>query len=221
MTTSAVLFDLDGTLADTVPLIAHHIAATITEFAAPVEPQAIVPYIGRPLEVPLVTFGRLSPNDPLVSRMASAYHSTWSGAVDERGPELLFPGTRPMLSELRAAGLGVGVVTAKTMMAAHHLIDALGIADLLDVLIGTDLVAHGKPAPDSALLALERLGADGATSWYVGDATSDIEMARAARLHPMGVTTGAATREELAAAGAEVVVGGTDEVAAHVLSARL
>ena len=78
--------------------------------------------------------------------------------------------------------------------------------------MSTDDVDRGKPAPDSALLGLERLGAVAAETWYVGDAMSDMEMALAAGMRAMGITTGAATREELAGAGAEVVVDTAAEV---------
>ena len=87
----------------------------------------------------------------------------------------------------------------------------------VDVLVGTDEVPHGKPAPDSALLALKQLRVDAADTWYVGDALSDVAMSLAAGMRPLGVTTGACSEEQLLEAGAELVVSSPDEVAAVIL----
>lgn len=217
MTTKAVLFDLDGTLADTVPLIAEHIAVAVTTFGVPIEPSAVVPYIGRPLLLALAELSGFPETDPRIDQMARAYHDTWVGAVNEQGHELLLPGVHAMLQDLRAAGYGIGVVTAKGTEGARHLLAAIGIDGDIDVLVGTDQVEHGKPAPDSALRGLALLGAPAAGTWYVGDATSDIEMALAAGMRAMGITTGAAPRDALVAAGAELVVATADEVAGVVL----
>jgi phosphoglycolate phosphatase-like HAD superfamily hydrolase len=93
----------------------------------------------------------------------------------------------------------------------------MGIRDLVDVLVGTDEVPHGKPAPDSALLALKQLRVEAADTWYVGDALSDVAMSLAAGMRPLGVTTGACSEEQLLEAGAELVVSSPDEVAAVIL----
>ena len=213
----AVVFDLDGTLADTVPVIAHHIAETITSFGTLVRPEDVVPYIGRPLEVALAELAELPLDDPRIVEIIDAYRTRWRGAVDVHGETLLLPGARALLRRLREAGLAVGVVTAKRHAEADHLLVAMGIRDLVDVLVGTDEVPHGKPAPDSALLALKQLRVEAADTWYVGDALSDVAMSLAAGMRPLGVTTGACSEEQLLEAGAELVVSSPDEVAAVIL----
>lgn len=214
---SAVLFDLDGTLADTVPVIAHHIAVTITSFGTLVQPEAVVPYIGRPLEVALVELSGFAEEDPRIMDMVTAYRQSWFGAVDEHGATLLLPGARLLLTSLHSAGYSVGVVTAKTTAGAQHLLTAIGIDDLVDLVVGTDLVEHGKPAPDSALLAAKELGIDPTGTWYVGDAVSDMMMAKAAGMRALGVTTGASSADALLAAGADAVVADAAAVAGVVL----
>ena len=211
------VFDLDGTLADTVPVIAHHIAETITSFGTLVRPEDVVPYIGRPLEVALAELAERPADDPRIAEIIDAYRARWRGAVDVHGETLLLPGARALLRRLREAGLAVGVVTAKRHAEADHLLVAMGIRDLVDVLVGTDEVPHGKPAPDSALLALKQLRVDAADTWYVGDALSDVAMSLAAGMRPLGVTTGACSEEQLLEAGAELVVSSPDEVAAVIL----
>lgn len=208
----AILFDLDGTLADTVPLIAAQISAAITAHARPVSPTAVLPYIGVPLMVTLTDLSGLPADDRLIPAIVDHYFTAWDAAVVEHGPALLLPGVADMLAGLRSAGIPAGVVTAKDTGPAIDLLAAMGIGDLVDVVIGTDLVANGKPAPDSALLALERLGATAANSWYIGDAASDVAMAIASGLRPVGITTGAALHEELIAAGADIVIAHAGEV---------
>ena len=210
--TKAILFDLDGTLADTVPLIAEQISAAITAHARPVSAAAVVPYIGVPLIVTLTDLSGLPAEDERIAAITDQYFSAWDVAVVEHGPALLLPGVADLLADLRSAGIPTGVVTAKDTGPAIELLEAMGIADVVDVVVGTDLVVNGKPEPDSALLALERLGATAADSWYVGDAASDIAMAIASGLRPVGITTGAALHEELVAAGADIVIAHASEV---------
>ena len=98
-----------------------------------------------------------------------------------------------------------------------HLLERIGIRDVVEVVVGNDQVANGKPAPDSVLLGLRLLDAPLEGAWYVGDAASDMEMAMAAGTRAMGITTGASPREALLAAGAEIVVDSADEVTARLV----
>lgn len=209
----AVLFDLDGTLTDTVPLIAEHIAAALNRDGIECSPRDVYPLIGQPIEVAM---HKLHLFDDLgrMGRVIDDYRDTLSVAVDEAGEGLVLPGVFDMLHALREAGYRIGVVTAKGTNSAVHLLGLTGLGDLIDALVTTDEVENGKPAPDSALLGLERLGVQAEGTWYVGDAASDMIMALAAGMRAMGITTGAATREELLAGGAEIVVDHAAEVPA-------
>lgn len=104
------------------------------------------------------------------------------------------------------------MVTAKQTWMARKVLDSTGLTDSIDLVIGTDQVAAGKPAPDSAYLAMERLGTTPENTWYIGDAATDMQMTLSAGIPGMGVTTGAGSREELLAAGARVVVDSAHEI---------
>lgn len=211
-TPPAILFDLDGTLADTVPLIARHISDTLNAHGIACTPRDVYPLIGRPIVDAMHELHEFAADGERMQAVIVEYRAALHEAVNAAGTDLVLPGVRAMLRELRDAGYGVGVVTAKGGPQAEHLLTSTELRDLIDVLVSTDDVDRGKPAPDSALLGLERLGAVAAETWYVGDAMSDMEMALAAGMRAMGITTGAASREELASAGAEVVVDAADEV---------
>lgn len=208
----AVLFDLDGTLADTVPLIAQHISDTLNAHGIACTPRDVYPLIGRPIVDAMNELHEFASDGARMESVIVEYRAALHEAVNAAGTDLVLPGVRAMLRELREAGFAVGVVTAKGGPQAEHLLTITELRDLVDVLVSTDDVDRGKPAPDSALLGIERLGAVAAETWYVGDAMSDMEMALAAGMRAMGITTGAATREELAGAGAEVVVDAAAQV---------
>lgn len=192
-----------------------HLAITDAGHAA--ERHAIRSMIGRPLDVALADLTGQDVSHDNIAAMVRAYRTAYFPAIEAAGAALLLPGVPEMLERLRSAGHAIGVVTAKTTPGAEHLLDVIGIRQLVDVLVGTERVAHGKPAPDSGLLAMEELGVEAADTWYVGDAISDMTMAVAAGMRPLGVTTGVADRGELLAAGALAVADTPREVATIVL----
>lgn len=213
--TRAILFDLDGTLADTVPIISTTIAAAMNRHGISTEPDDVLPLIGRPTEVAFRTLHPFDDDDHMRT-VIREYRADADQQIEAAGADLVLPGVAQMLRDLRDSRFAVGIVTAKAASTAEHLLSNIGIGSLFDTVVSTDDVANGKPAPDSALLGLERLGAVAAETWYVGDATTDMEMALAAGMRAMGITTGAATRDALLAAGAEVVVDHASEIPALV-----
>lgn len=214
---SATVFDLDGTLADSVTLIEETMHLALTDAGHAAERHAIRSMIGRPLDVALADLTDQDVSHDNIVAMVKAYRTAYFPAVEAAGAALLLPGVPEMLEQLRSAGHAIGVVTAKTTPGAEHLLDVIGIRHLVDVLVGTERVAHGKPAPDSGLLAMQELGVEAADTWYVGDAISDMAMAVAAGMRPLGVTTGVADRDELLAAGAIAVADTPEEVSTIVL----
>lgn len=213
----ATVFDLDGTLADSITVIEDAIHESIHGAGHEAERHAIRAMIGRPLDVMLADLTGHDIGHDTIAAMVTAYRTAYLPAVEAAGANLLIPGVPEMLERLRQAGHGIGVVTAKTTPGAEHLLEVIGIRHLVDVLVGTERVLHGKPAPDSGLLALEELGVEAGNSWYVGDAVSDMTMAIAAGMKPLGVTTGVADSAELLAAGALVVAESPDDVATIVI----
>lgn len=209
---TAVIFDLDGTLTNTVPLIAKHLAATITRWGVPVDAAVLYPYIGRPLQVTLEDLAGVAPDSDDFHAIADGYRRTVNVEVESDGAALVLPGAAELLGHLHDSGVHVGIVTAKDRGQAEHLLEHSGLADDVEALVATDETERGKPFPDPALLGASRLGVPAGECLYVGDATTDMEMAIAAGMRCFGVTTGAATREELEAAGAEAVVDRIDEL---------
>lgn len=212
MTDRAALFDLDGTLTDTVALIATEVSRTLTEFGLPCLPEDVVPFIGVPLADCIHAVAPGFADDERFPDFVRLYRSRVATATAEAGSDLLLPGVAELLPALREAGWKVAVVTAKQTDVAKAVLASTGLTDTVDMVIGTDQVPSGKPAPDSAYLAMERLGTAPERTWYIGDAATDMQMTLAAGIPGLGVTTGAGTREDLLAAGARAVVDSADEV---------
>jgi phosphoglycolate phosphatase len=195
----ALLLDLDGTLVDTPQAIVDVAQGTLAALGLPpADAQAIKDTIGLPLPLAL---GQLLGTGPVGAADAvEIYRVLWRTHVTPRIPQLLYPGVREGLSELKRADLRFAVVTGKAQDGADSTVAAAGLKDVMDVVLGYTSVANPKPAPDIALLALERLGVRAADAVMVGDSTHDLEMAHRAGVRSIAVTYGALPEAALRAA---------------------
>lgn len=195
----ALLLDLDGTLVDTPQAIVDVAQGTLAALGVPpADPQAIKDTIGLPLPLAL---GQLLGTGPVGAADAvEIYRVLWRTHVTPRIPELLYPGVREGLAELKRADLRLAVVTGKAQDGADSTVAAAGLNDVIEVVLGYTSVANPKPAPDIALLALEKLGVRGADAVIVGDSTHDLEMANRAGIRSIAVTYGALPEAALRAA---------------------
>ena len=186
----ALLLDLDGTLVDTPQAIVDVAQGTLAALGLPAaDPQVIRDTIGLPLPVAL---GQLMGTGPTGAADAvEIYRVLWRTHVTPRIPELLYPGVRDGLRELKRAEIKMAVVTGKAQDGADSTVAAAGFQELMDVVLGYTSVANPKPAPDIALKALELMQLGPAEAVVVGDSTHDLEMAARAGVRSIAVTYGA------------------------------
>lgn len=176
---SAVLFDLDGTLADTVPLILECYRHTMTIHrgrALPDEPWLAT--IGTPLREQLAAFAT-GPEE--VASMAETYVARQLELHD--GMVRPFPGALELLTELRGRGVRTAVVTSKRRGMATRTLQRCGLGDAYDALVGADDVRRAKPDPEPVETALTLLGLEGAErdrALFVGDSPFDLRAGRGA-----------------------------------------
>lgn len=195
-----VVFDLDGTLADTVDLIvASYQHAFRTVVGHEEDPDVILSWIGRTLHD---AFTEYSPEH--AEALVAAY-LPWNDANTERLIRS-YDGVREVLVDLVAAGARVGVATSKRRSAAQRAMDVLGLAELVEVLVGMEDTSTHKPDPAPVLLAVERLGGTPERAVYVGDAVVDVLAGQAAGTAAVAVTWGAGHPEALAVAHPDAVV---------------
>lgn len=175
----AILFDLDGTLADTAPDLAgainqvrvrRELAPTPYEVLRPVASAGARGLIGA-------AFG-LKPDDAGYEELRDEFLDTYASALAERSS--LFPGMARTLEGLEQRGLQWGIVTNKATRYAEPVVRGLGLDARAGVLIAGDTTAHAKPHPAPLLEAARRLGRDAGRCVYVGDDLRDVQAGRAA-----------------------------------------
>ncbi|OYN87890.1 HAD family hydrolase [Parenemella sanctibonifatiensis] len=200
-----ILFDFDGTLANTVPLILASYRHTIDTVGLPPADEATIrSWIGRTLPD---MFTELAGPDR-VAELTEIY-STWQH--DNAEQHLLpYAGMRQLVTDLIEAGAKVGIATSRRRGSAQRLKELLGLDEWLPLLVGLEDSTEHKPAAEPLLLAAERLGSEPGDCVYVGDALVDLRAAQAAGMVGIGVTWGAGVPDELRAESAHAVV---DEVA--------
>ncbi len=176
---NTVLFDLDGTLADTAPDIALALDSLRADRGlAPLDLAAVraqTPY-GTEALLALALDLRHDHHDyePVRREFLARYGDCIGTAT------VAFPGMLDTLTALEASGRLWGVVTNKPEDLAARLLENLGLGGRLSCLIGGDTARRRKPHPDPLWLACERLGRRPAETVYVGDDRTDILAAQAA-----------------------------------------
>lgn len=172
-----VLFDLDGTLIDTIELIRQsHFHTWKVHFGREPEAADWLHSLGRPLRD---QFREVVASEAEVDAMITTYRAFNA----EHHDSLLrrYHGALEAVGRLRDAGRRLGVVTSKLHASAERgLVDAGFDPAWFEVIIGADDVTRHKPLPDPVLKALERLGAAPASAIYVGDSPHDLVAGRSA-----------------------------------------
>ncbi|AJW78704.1 HAD family hydrolase [Clavibacter michiganensis] len=204
---NAALFDLDGTLLDTPPAIAAALKSAVAEVTGEnVALQDVVQLVGRPLPI---LCGRLvgrHEDDPMTLAVVRAYQHRYRQDIVPSAQQLIFPGVLDGLDALRAEGLSFAIVTSKAHHAAESILDAAGLLDRFDVVIGADDVKNPKPAGDAGLKALDMLSVTPEAAIVVGDTADDIRMAGAVPMRSIGVTYGSTMKEAMTALRPTLVV---------------
>jgi phosphoglycolate phosphatase len=192
----AVLFDQDGTLIDSYPAITasvNHVRSL--HGLPPLSVAEVTPHVGRgPGHLLADTVGR---GDPAAN--AAAYRDHHVTVM--RPLTRLLPGAADTLAGLKKRGLQTGICSNKPVEFTRDLVRYLGIADLLDVILGPEDVSRPKPAPDILLTAMRRLNVEADQTLYVGDMVVDIQTARSAHVTVWVVATGSETPQALDQAG--------------------
>jgi len=193
----AVLFDLDGTLADTVDLILLSYRHTMETHLGEVPPEArFLATIGTPLPIQL---GDFAEDEAQRIAMLDTYVRFQRSVHDEMVSP--FPGARSVLAELRSRGTKLAVVTSKGTRIARRTMDVCGLLGTVDFVVCGDEVERGKPHPEPVLRALAALGLsqDPRTAIFVGDSPHDLRAGRAAGTRTAAVGWGPLERSVLEA----------------------
>jgi HAD superfamily hydrolase (TIGR01509 family) len=209
----AVIFDLDGTLVDTVQTRIDAWSETFEEAGIPATRDALAPLIGVDGKRLAREIAALA-GQPIDDARAEEIDKR-SGEIYERvnSNPMPLPGVRELIDAIDARGLDWSIATSSRKDQVQTSVKALGLEDEPSI-VDASHVQHAKPEPDLLLRAAQELGVEPGRCWYVGDSTWDMVAAVAAGMLPIGVTAGAAVDERaLHGAGAAAVVKTLDEIA--------
>ena len=209
---AAVVFDLDGTLVDTVPARISSWRETFDEAGIRVDDARLEPMIGmdgRALAREIAQGAGRTLDDEEAERLDRRAGERFD--EHNRAPRPL-PGAQGALERIQRAGVTWAIATSSRAEQVAVSLAALDLSVRPRIVDGSR-VAHAKPAPDLLLLAADELEVDPTATWYVGDATWDMRAAVAAGMVPIAVLAGAAVDEAtLRSAGAAVVLRTLDEL---------
>lgn len=207
---SAVAFDLDGCIIDSVPAILPSVRVALEAEGLPSLPDDELTFlIGPPLRAGMAELlVRLGRSPARADALVTAYRADYRRHMLER--TLLVPGMDEVV-RAAAAGPGACIVTSKPAALAHPLVEHLGLADVVAFVEGPDL-REDEPKKETLGRALERL----AIGTMVGDRHHDVDAGRAHGLTTIGVLWGIGDEGELRAAGADRVVASPAELRALV-----
>jgi len=198
---TSVLFDLDGTLLDTLGDLTAAMNRTLTRHGLPERTrQQMRAALGNgarrlmELSIPAGTDGAL------FETLLAEYNADYSAHCRiETAP---YPGVDALLLKLHAQGRKLAIVSNKPDEAVRAL-RAEFFADTVPIAVGEKQGIRRKPAPDTLLAAMAQLGAERTSTVYVGDSEVDIATARAANLPCISVLWGFRDRDVLEQAGAQ------------------
>ncbi len=180
----AVLFDLDGTLADSAPDLAAAVnRVRADEGLAPVDPLPMRPYASSGARGLLLAGMGVTSSHPRYTALRESFLAHYEAGLAERTS--LFEGVEAMLDGLEARGLAWGIVTNKATRYTVPVIAHLDLTLRAGVVVSGDTTAHPKPHPAPLLHAARAIRAEPAECIYVGDDLRDIDAGRAAGMRTL------------------------------------
>jgi len=187
------LFDLDGTLIDSIELILRSYRHTMRVHRREVPSDDVwMRGLGTPL---WVQFRHFTDDPSEIEAMVATYRAYNLAHHDE----LVRPyaGVVDAVRGLQGPGRALGLVTSKLRSGALRGLKAAALESAFDVIVGADEVTHPKPHPEPVLRALERLAAPAAGAVFIGDSRHDLECGRAAGVKTAAVLWGPFDRAHL------------------------
>jgi pyrophosphatase PpaX len=207
-----VLFDLDGTLIDSVRLILdsyHHTLAT--HGLPPKTDEEWLRGVGTPLTA---QFAEWRDDRGTLEALIATYREYNLKHHDQM--VTVYPGVVEAVREIREVGARTGLVTSKNRLGALRGLTLVRLEKMMDVMVCADEVTNPKPHPEPVEKAVALLGADKATTVYVGDSIHDMQSGRAAGVRTVAVLWGPFGRSLLEGARPDYWVETPEELVALV-----
>ncbi|MFZ5647283.1 MAG: HAD-IA family hydrolase [Bacillota bacterium] len=209
MKLKALLFDLDGTLINSIPLITWSFQKTFEYFGLPWRNGEVLKTIGIPLRE---VAERYMPG------RAGEFIEKYTLFQREKHMNYIkpYPGTAETMEFIKNCGYCTAVVTSKRKSPALKDLEITGLDKYFDITVAVEDVSRPKPDPEPVLKALALLNIKPGNALFVGDSWYDIMSGRQAGVATVGVTWGMASRGELVEKKAQLVVDSWQELINHL-----
>ena len=202
----AAIFDIDGTLVDSVDLHARAWQEALVEFGHDVTFEQARRQIGKGgdqlIPVFLSKTEQKDHGDELEEWRGKLFKSKYLPMVRP------FSAVPELLGRVRAAGLKIAAASSAKKSELEIYLDVARITDLIDVAVSSEDVEHSKPAPDIFLITLKKLGIDGSEAVAIGDTPYDAEAAGKALIPTIGLLCGGSAEVDLRKSGCVAVYPG-------------
>ena len=211
------IFDLDGTLTNTIPAISHFGNTALKSYSFPaIEPEKYKSLVGNGRDVLIHRMLKCfnADTDENFDKVGKAYdHAYESDPLYKTKP---YDGIPELLDTLKANGVKIAVLSNKPHNVAIDVVKMF-FGDKFDAAYGQRKGITNKPAPDGALMLAKELGVSPSESAFIGDTYVDIETGKNSGMLTIGVLWGFRDRSELENAGAEHIVAIPAEIANTIL----
>lgn len=196
---SAVLFDLDGTLVDSVSLILESFRHALKQMGISAQEKEILATIGLPLKEVCLRFA-----GDRQEEMFKCYVEFQDAIHDDYVKE--YAGTTALFGLLKEKGYKIGIVTSKRRAIAIRGLSVVGLEGFIEVIVAFEDTMSHKPDPEPVRKALGVLGASPTKTLFVGDSPFDIRCGKNAGVYTAGVTWGVSTEEQLTEEHPDVII---------------
>lgn len=206
---TAVVFDLDGTLVDSVPDIASAVNAALSSVnLRELDEARVASMVGNGSEVLITRALAAASGEPPAAEFSHAVHSEFIAAYDREPCRLsrLYPGALEALETLSAQGVKLAICTNKPEGITASVLEQLGIAHLFASVVGGSARMPLKPAPDMLEAALQDLKSPAQSSVMVGDSAADAGTAKAAGTRLVLLEHGYSRGADLTRLGADAIL---------------
>lgn len=216
MTISTVLFDLDGTLLDTLGDLAAAVNNALSGLSFPLRTKEEVrSFIGNGVPTLLKRSLPCGVDGETHKKAVELFSAYYMAHINDL--TVPYVGMRELLGYLRQRGINVGVVSNKKDSALQLVCKEL-LCGLYDYAVGPKSEAERKPAPSMVLAAMDYFGASADNTVYVGDTEVDIAVARNAGIDCISALWGYRSETELRAAGGKIFAKTPDELKEIILT---
>lgn len=208
----AVIFDLDGTLLNTLDDLADSMNYALEKHGLPThETQAYKYFVGNGMSAlaTRVLPAEMRDNEQIHSALLRTFLDRYAEhSLDKTEPYI---GIRELLSSLSKSGVKIAVLTNKAQPAATKVISHF-FPDAFDLVVGQSETVKTKPDPSGVRMVMKTLGVDRDDCLFIGDSSVDMQTAKNAEIESVGVLWGFRTEEELRESGACHIASKTQDV---------